>query len=292
MPADHIDAPPADLDLPVGTVLARLRRRAGITGQQLGRRTQMSQAKVSKIETGAINPTPEDVERLAAALGADPATVERLAQQAEQDRDRVMDLRLGRNDPVVWQREIAELEAGARELRIFQPALISGLLQTSEYARSVLVAVQEAWSEMARRSPGGVAEAVSARVQRQEILDDPGKQFHFVVPETVLHNLVGRAEDMPGQIRRIKEVARQDNVTLSMIPEGARWPYPPFHGFTLLDDEHVIIDLFNTIVVTRGRSDVRLFSHVFEELERRATREIDPILDKYRRHFLRLAGEQ
>lgn len=289
---DRMDTPRDDMATPVGVALARLRRHAGLTGQELGKLTGMSQAKISKIETGAISPNPEDVERLATALRAEPAEVERLTRQAEHERDRVMDWRFGRNDPATWQREIADLEVAATELRVFQPAVISGLLQTSEFARSVLATVQEVWRDAAGRPVTGVNEAVSARVQRQQILDDTGRQFHFVIPETLLHNLLVGPEEMLGQVQRLRDVARQDNVTLRMIPQDVRWPYPPFHGFSLLDDRYVIIDLFNTIVVTRGRSDVRLYRQVFDALERSATRDVGPILDRCRRQYLKLAAEQ
>jgi transcriptional regulator with XRE-family HTH domain len=253
----------------------------------------MSQAKISKIETSRVNPSAEDVERLARELGASPSEIDRLARHAGEFRDRMMDWRVGqRDDPTAWQREIAQLEADAHEFRVFEPAVISGLLQTSEYARAVLASVQEVWGDWASRPPGGVAEAVSARVQRQAILDDPGRRFHFVVSETLLQNLLSSPEDMPGQLRRLIEVAQQDNVTLSLVREGTRWPYPPYHGFVLLDDRHVIIDLYNTVVVTHGQSDIRLYRQVFDALESQATREIEPIIEKYRRRYLRLAAEQ
>jgi hypothetical protein len=252
----------------------------------------MSQAKISKIETGAVKPSPEDVELLARVLGAPPEEVEQLARQAAQYRDRMTDWRFGRNDPATWQREVAHLEADATELRVFQPAVLSGLLQTTEYARAVLTAVQEAWTDTVVRRSAGVSDAVSARIGRQVILDDPAKQFHFVVPEASLRNLVTEPEDMPAQLHRLGEVARQKNVTLTMIRDDERWRFPPFHGFLLLDDQHVIIDLFNTNVVTSGPSDLRLYRHVFDALEGRAIRDIDPILEKYRRHYLQLANER
>jgi len=290
--ADRSDTPGHHNDVPVGVALAQLRRRKGLTGLELGRLTGMSQGKVSKIETGAFRPTADDVTRLAKALGADDAQVERLTQQAELDRDHMMDWRFGRKDSATWQREIADLEAGAAHHRSFHPAALSGLLQTSEYARSVLSTMQEAWSDAAGHAFGRVAEAVTARVLRQEILDDPGKQFHFIVPETLLHNLLSRPEDMPGQLERLREVSRQDNVTLKIIPETERLPFPPYHGFSLLDDRHVIIDLFNTVVVTRGQSDLRLYRHVFDELDAHAVSDIGPILDKHRQQYLRRAAGQ
>jgi transcriptional regulator with XRE-family HTH domain len=252
----------------------------------------MSQAKISKIETGTANPSAEDVERLARELDASPSEIDRLARRAGEFRDRITDWRIGRRDPTTWQHEIAQLEADAHEFRSFQPAVLAGVLQTSEYARAVFASVQEVWVDWAPRPLAGLAEAVSARVQRQAILDDPGKRFHFIMSETLLRNLLGRPEDMPSQLLRLIEVGQQENVTLSLLPEDKRWPYPPYHGFSLLDDRYVIIDLYNTIVVTRGQSDIRLYRQVFDALETQSTREIEPIIEKYRRRYLRLAAEQ
>jgi transcriptional regulator with XRE-family HTH domain len=292
MAATRKSSPHGSADLTVGLALKRLRLRVGITGQELGHRAGMSQAKISKIETGRILPSPEDVERLARHLGASASEIDRLTVQAGQNRDRMMDWRFGRNDAATWQREIALMESAAQEIRSFQPAVITGLLQTGEYAKAVLTTVQETWSESVLGPPAALAEAVSARVNRQKILEDQSKTFHFVIPEPLLRNLVGEPEDMFVQLRRLSEVARQDNVSLLVIPEVEHRPYPPYHGFLLLDDQHVIIDLYNTVVVTRGRSDIRLYRHVFDALESRATPDIVPILEKYRREYLRLATEQ
>ena len=284
--------PQRELYVPVNVALKRLRQRAGLTGQELGRRAGMSQAKISKIETGAIHPSVEDVEHLARALGAPQEDVDRLTDQVEHSRDRMTDWRFGRDDPATWQREVAQLEAAATELHSFQPAVLSGLLQTSEYARAVLATVWESSVDGSFGPSAGLTEAVAIRLQRQQILDDPSKHFHFVIPETSLHNVLCQPDEMPGQLRRILAVSHQENVTLSMIPADERLPYPPYHGFMVLDDRRVMIDLYNTIVVTRGRSDLRLYQNVFRALASRATRDIEPILEKYRRHYLRLARER
>jgi transcriptional regulator with XRE-family HTH domain len=282
-------SPPEPPELPVGITLARFRRAAGITGQELGRRVGMSQAKISKIETGAISPSPADVARLASKLGVAQAEIDRLIEHAEQTRDHMTDFRVGRDDPAVWQREIGQLEADARVFRGFHPAVISGLLQTSEYARSVLTTVRESRVGAGYVAQVPVSEALSARVHRQEVLDDPGKEFHFVLPETVLRNVVSSIEEMPAQLLRLRDVSRQQNVTLKVITEETFWPSPPYNGFSLLDDQYVIIDLYNTVVVSRGQSDLRLYRQTFDALEAKATDDIEPILEKYRRMYLRRA---
>jgi transcriptional regulator with XRE-family HTH domain len=47
-------------------------RGSGLTGEALGRRIYMSQAKISRIETGRITPSVTDVELIVHALRAEP----------------------------------------------------------------------------------------------------------------------------------------------------------------------------------------------------------------------------
>jgi transcriptional regulator with XRE-family HTH domain len=277
-----VTPPPGEASF--GTLVAYFRRRQGYTGAKLGKVLGWSQPKVSKIETGAVIPSPRDVERLVQALDVSDAESTHLRARADQSRDQMTDWRIGRQDPVVWQRDIARLENDAAVLRIFHPAVLSGLLQTSENARAILTDVQQAWS--GHGNAASVAAAVSARVQRQEILEDRKKHFHFVLPEMVLHGLLSQGVDMPAQLARIRAVAGQDNVDLRVLTDETRWPVPPTNGFALLDDRHVVIDLFNTIVVARSEPDVRLYRQVFEAISEVADADIEPTLEKYRRLYL------
>jgi transcriptional regulator with XRE-family HTH domain len=272
---------------PVGTTLTRLRRAAGLTGHQLGALVGMSQAKISRIETGSVSADPRDVELLARKLGASDEAVRLLVEQAHQANNQMTDWRLGRAGVANRQREVAQLEAATREVRVFQPAVIIGLLQTSEYARAILTGFEETLAPAL--DIGSISEAVSARVQRHEVLAEPGKEFRFVMSESVLSYRSCGPLEMLAQIQRVREVARQDNVTLGLIPADSRLPLPLFHGFELLDDRCVIIDLFNTELMSRGRSDTQLYRQVFDSLERISTTDIDGILDKYLNIYLDLS---
>jgi transcriptional regulator with XRE-family HTH domain len=289
MSADN--APVTAYEGAVGAVLAALRRDAGLSGTALGRRVGMSQAKISRIETGAGLPEPADVERIARALGAGDELIGRLVGQAiEQSQDRMTDWRLGPVALAGRQQDVEQLEHATTVYRIFQPAVIIGLLQTSEYARAVLTTVRDFMANNGVGSPAAaVPEAVSARVRRQEILADPGKRFHFVMAESVLMNRLCPPEEMPAQIQRIRAVARQENVSLAMIPADQRWSFLPLHGFELLDDRDVHVDLVNTGLTSHGRSDLRLYRQVFDTLERQATTDIDAMLDRYLELYLDLS---
>jgi transcriptional regulator with XRE-family HTH domain len=287
---------PADADAvgtpspPVGTMLAGLRRAAGVTGIELGRRVNMSQAKISRIENGVGFTNPRDVERLARALDAPPDLVARLVELAQHPGGRMADWHAARGAMASMQQEIAELEATTRTFRVFQPAVVVGLLQSSEYARAVFGAEQAVLGTVGSAVRGAaIPEAVSARVRRQEVLADTGKRFHFIMLEAVLSNRFGRPADMPGQIARIREVARQDNVTVAVVPADRTLPIPPFHGFELLDDRCVVVDVFNTTLILRGHQETDLYGYVFDEWEQAATTEIDPILDRYLDFYLDLS---
>jgi transcriptional regulator with XRE-family HTH domain len=274
----------------VGEVLARLRRAAGLTGTDLGRAAGISQAKVSRIETNAIAADPRDVLALARALGLPPADERRLVDRATRAQDRMTDWRPVPQDLADRQREMGQMEVKTREFRVFQPTVIIGLLQTSEYMRMLLNRIQlELVPSTADEPSGVVSEAVSARVRRHEVLADRRKHFHFLMTEAVLSNRVCRPIDMLAQIERLREVAAQDNVTVGIIPADVTWPIPPYHGFELLDDTVVTVDLFSTTLMSRDRMDIAFYQQVFDDLEDLGSAEIDPILDRYLEIYLDLS---
>jgi hypothetical protein len=89
------------------------------------------------------------------------------------------------------------------------------------------------------------------------VLAEPQRRFFFVIAESVLANRVCGPADMLAQLERLREVARQPNVDLRVIGQDAQWPIAPYHGFVLMDDRCVLVDLFNTSLMSRGRRIVR-----------------------------------
>ena len=278
-------------ELPLGERIARLRRRAVLTGTQLGQAAGMSQAKISRIENGLTAVDPQDVFRLARVLNASEDDTRRLLDLAERGHNRMTDWRPTQLGAAGRQREFEQLEAATREFRVFQPTVVVGLLQTSEYARAVLSRFTELSANRTAPSNVDVSEAVSARVRRHQVLAEAGKHFRFVMAESVLMNRLCRPADMLAQLDRIREVARQSNVTVTMVPADAPWPIPPYHGFELLDDRSVSVDLFNTTTVSRGRADIRQYRELFDKIEECGTTRIDPLLDRYFDLYLDLSRQ-
>ena len=55
---------------------------------------------------------------------------------------------------------------------------------------------------------------------------------------------------------------------------------PPLHGLMLIDDQMIVIDAFNTGLISRGRKDTETYRRVFDMFHDQAIA-IEPLLDKY-----------
>jgi hypothetical protein len=214
-----------DPDEPVGAILARMRRAQGLSGRKLGQLAGMSQPKVSRIESGKGLPDPQDIGRLARALGAGEEFALALMDRAETAHDRMTDWRPSPIGLAGAQKSLVRWEGAAGTLRCFEPTIVQGLLQTSEYARSLFAAFQEYWAvDGLESSSSAVAEAVSARVRRQEILSDPAKSIRFVLMEAVLSNRFCAPADMLGQIKRLREVHGTNSSTTAWSSSRSSTP--------------------------------------------------------------------
>jgi transcriptional regulator with XRE-family HTH domain len=133
-------------------------------------------------------------------------------------------------------RSWAELEDKARRLHDWMPSIVTGLLQTEDYARALL-----------ETYPGATGEAVNSRLaarmerQRRVLMRDDPPLAWFAVDEFALYRFVGSAEIMTAQMRQLSAIAAMPNVTLQVVPAIA---HPATaSGFVLADDsayaEHV-----------------------------------------------------
>jgi transcriptional regulator with XRE-family HTH domain len=168
--------------------------------RELSARTGIDFATLSRVENGKRPPT----EKLARAC--DRAWPERhgwFLDYYEESKSWV---------PAGF-RSWAEYEPKSATLRVWSPGIVHGLLQTEAYARDLLSV-----------SPGVSGEIVSARLssrmerQRRVLHREDPPSAWFVVDEFALYRCVGSAEIMSAQLRRLLEVARLPNVTMTVMP--------------------------------------------------------------------------
>ncbi|WP_277611466.1 helix-turn-helix domain-containing protein [Streptomyces scabichelini] len=242
----------------MGAALRVLRQASGREAKAVARSAVMSASKLSKIETGKLAPSADDVERILTAIGvsddvkaeymdaaravATEATAWRLIQRAGLHKA---------------QRQLKAIEARMTLLRLFQPALVPGLLQTPEYMRAIL-------SRHEDLSEAIVRETVSARLERQEVLYDAGKMFRFVVTEPVLRWLIVPPLVMAGQLDRLISLSRLPNIDVRVVPLAGRQHDIPNHAFVIRDDRAVTVETVHAEVVVTDPRDVALYVAKFD----------------------------
>ena len=120
-------------------MLREQRLDAGKTLEELASVIGLTRATISKYETGKILPSVATVERLADALGVDTDQRRALIDAATAAHTEVHAWRAIQT-PSFRRRqdEIRVIEAQATQVRVFQPSVVPGLLQTPQYCQALL----------------------------------------------------------------------------------------------------------------------------------------------------------
>ncbi|WP_406304345.1 helix-turn-helix transcriptional regulator [Streptomyces sp. NBC_00885] len=231
--------------------LKGLRLASGLSGERLAIRCNMSQTKISRIETGRSLPSVIDVERILAALEV----------PEEITHDLLVLARRANVDYASWrayarvglshkQAELRALERSSRVMRHFLPAAPTGLLHIREYAEQTLTpAVASAPSR-------NVSRAVEARIERQAVLDDTSRTFTFLLTEQAVRWRLANSQTMAAQCAHMADVSMKPNVEIAIIPQAAEVPAIPLNIFVIYDDRLVTVELFSGEVVLRDPRDV------------------------------------
>lgn len=239
--------------------LRGLRRASGLSGERLALRCNMSQTKISRIETGRALPTVIDVERILKALAV-PGEVadELLALARRANVDYASWRAYARVGLYHKQAELKALESSSRVMRHFLPAIPTGLLHVREYATETLSPT------VAGDPTRDVARAVQARMDRQAILDDTSRSFSFLMTEQAVKWQRANASAMAAQCVHMAAVNRKPNVEIGIVPQGVQVPGTPMNIFVVYDDRLVTIELFSGEVVLRDPRDIAQHLNLFD----------------------------
>jgi transcriptional regulator with XRE-family HTH domain len=208
--------------------LREARHKAGLSSDELGAKLGYSGATIRSVESGHRVPKPDLAKRADEFFG--------FPKIFEMMEERLRDLPF----PASY-RPFVPHEKTARVLRIFEPALVTGLFQTPEYARCVLAARPHTTDDE-------VENLLAARLTRQEILSrEDVPLVYLLLDEAVLHRQVGTVTVMREQLFYLVDVSQRVNVTLQVIPFTAGPHIGLQGGFTIAEaaDQPVIVFLDN-----------------------------------------------
>ncbi|ALO94133.1 hypothetical protein SHL15_3000 [Streptomyces hygroscopicus subsp. limoneus] len=184
----------------VGRQLKLRREAVGMRAGDFAKAVGYGEDMVYKIESGKRIPRPEYLDRADDVLGAGG-----LLSAMKEDVQKV------RYPKKV--RALAEMEAKAVEIGLYECNIIAGLLQTAEHARAVIGAAQPPYS------PDDVERMVAARLARGSVFERvPAPSIHFVLEEAPLRRQVGGTMVWRRQLEHLLEVGQLNNVSLQVMP--------------------------------------------------------------------------
>jgi transcriptional regulator with XRE-family HTH domain len=215
----------------LGRQLRRLRDAAKKTERDVEEAGLASRAKIWRIESGKTSIRIADVRALCWLYGADTVTTDALAALATGTSARGWWEDYGDVLPK-WFSMYVGLEAAASEIRIYEPELVHGLLQTPAYLRAVYETGIGQVDEVA------VQRQIKLRHERQQTLTNrtPPLRLTAVLGAGVLARQVGNKTVMKEQITHLRELNRLDHIDIRVMPWDAG-SHAAMHigGFAILD---------------------------------------------------------
>jgi transcriptional regulator with XRE-family HTH domain len=258
---------PTVLRMLLGAHLRRLREAQGVSREDAGWEIRASESKISRMELGRVSFKERDVEDLLTLYG----------QVDTDERERLLALARQANTPGWWHRygdvlpnwfqSYLGLEAAASLIRTYEVQFVPGLLQTADYARSVVLLGH------GRAKSQEIDRRVDLRMRRQKILDRPDPvQLWAVIDEAVLRRPVGSRATMRGQIQALIDATQRTSVHLQVLPFRVGGHSAAGGAFSILrfpDQELpdiVYVEQLSSALYLDKRDDVELYVDAMERL--------------------------
>ncbi|MFE7427637.1 helix-turn-helix domain-containing protein [Streptomyces sp. NPDC014646] len=249
----------------LGQELRRLRELKGMTAEEVAERLLVSQSKISRLENGRRSISQRDVRDLCGVYEVeDHRIVESLMQMAKDSRQQGWWHAFGDIPYSVY----IGLETDAESLRVYEPQVVPGLLQTRGYAEALINgALPEA-------PPNDIEKRVTVRARRQDRITTPEQPLRLwaVIDESALRRMVGGKQVMIEQLEQLVELSHLPHVTVQVLPFGMG-AHPGINGqYAVLefpdaaDSSVVYIEGVTSDLYLEKAHDVQRYSVMYEHL--------------------------
>ena len=216
----------------LGRHLRQLREEAGITVRGACKALEWSGQKLWRIEKGLTSMRALDVKAMCEIYGADDKTAEALTALAKATKDRGWWHAYGDTVPA-WFELYVSMEQAATGLRIYHPELVPGLLQTPEYARTIIRVSNPRFTEEE------LDRNVHLRMTRQLLLNrtlPPPPRLDVILGEAAFVRMQSEPSDMRYQLLHLLKMMEKPGISVSVLPtETSLTPVANTGPFTILD---------------------------------------------------------
>jgi transcriptional regulator with XRE-family HTH domain len=214
----------------LGSELRRLRESQSLKLEEVAERIGLAASTLSRIETGKAPTRPAYLSSMLELYGVDNPSQRQVLQDMAKDGHR-------KGWWALWDGVLPTgftiyvgLEAEAASLRVYEPQVVHGLLQTEDYARAVMSTVRR------RQTPAEIDKLVSLRMQRQEVLQKAEPlDLWIILDEGVLRRMTARSAVMRAQLEHLHSASQWPNVTIQVLSFGCGL-HPGLGGpFTIIE---------------------------------------------------------
>ncbi|GAA4424921.1 DUF5753 domain-containing protein [Actinokineospora soli] len=229
--------------------LRQARDAAAMTQQQAADELEWSLSKLIRIEHGAVKVGITDLKAMLALYGVtDPTRVDDLVAMARASREQRWwdDYRKLINANFL---QYVAFESTATLHRQFQNSIIPGLLQTREYARSLITVYDK------DETAPVIEQYIEFRMKRQKALTNEGAEFFIILDEAVLRRQVGGPAVMREQLAHLKEVAKRPNISIRILPFSAGTHRAMRAAFNVLEVPTGVDNEVDTVVMMQNTLD-------------------------------------
>ncbi|WP_369223305.1 helix-turn-helix domain-containing protein [Streptomyces sp. R39] len=249
----------------LGQELRRLRELKGMTAEEVAERLLVSQSKISRLENGRRSISQRDVRDLCGVYEVeDQRVVESLMEMARDSRQQGWWHAFGDIPYSVY----IGLETDAESLRVYEPQLVTGLLQTRAYAEAL---VQGALPET---SAADIEKRVQVRMRRQERVTAEHNPLRLwvVLDEAALRRLVGSRLVMREQLEYLIEMSQQPHITVQVLPfecgahPGLNGQYAILEFADAADSSVVYLEGVTSDLYLEKAHDVQKYAVMYEHL--------------------------
>ncbi len=253
----------------LGQELRRLREAKGMTAEEVAERLLVSQSKISRLENGRRSISQRDVRDLCGVYEVeDQRMVDSLMEMAKDSRQQGWWHAFGDVPYSVY----IGLETDAASLRVYDPQVIPGLLQTRPYAEALITGA------LPETASSDIDNRVQVRLRRQEritALENPLRLW-TVLDEAALRRIVGNKLLMREQLESLVEQSQLPHVTVQVIPfdmgahPGLNGQYAILEFPDAADSSVVYIEGVTSDLYLEKAADVQKYSVMYEHLRAQA----------------------
>jgi transcriptional regulator with XRE-family HTH domain len=253
----------------LGQELRRLRELKGMTAEEVAERLLVSQSKISRLENGRRSISQRDVRDLCGVYEVeDHRIVDSLMQMAKDSRQQGWWHSFGDIPYSVY----IGLETDAASLRVYDPQVVPGLLQTRPYAEALIAGA------LPETASADIDKRVQVRLRRQERISAPENPLRLwtVLDEAALRRVVGNRSLMRDQLEHLVEQSQLPHVTVQVIPfdmgahPGLNGQYAILEFPDAADSSVVYIEGVTSDLYLEKANDVQKYSVMYEHLRAQA----------------------